>query len=208
MILLQISFMPHSPNADIRLRFFIWQFQVGKKIIPSLHVSAAHFLKIVFVCFYSKGKRRLIEEKIRRRFLVLLVAGHCHSVLNISSPIKMSVGGILYGGYSYSYQSDFARKTFLCTRRVPQNQVSHSYQYLLATEEKPCFSMGYMNIILQKAQKSIVCCLSGAVPFGSAPLFLFQGGNNYVRVSIRIKANRGLSTLPDLPTIYRAADEG
>ncbi len=130
------------------------------------------------------------------------------SVLNISSPIKMSVGGILYGGYSYSYQSDFARKTFLCTRRVPQNQVSHSYQYLLATEEQPCFSMGYMNIILQKAQKSIVCCLGGAVPFGSAPLFLFQGGNNYVRVSIRIKADRGLSTLPDLPTIYRAADEG
>ena len=120
----------------------------------------------------------------------------------------MSVGGILYGGYSYSYQSDFARKTFLCTRRVPQNQVSHSYQYLLATEERPRFSMGYMNIILQKAQKSIVCCLGGAVPFGSAPLFLFQGGNNYVRVSIRIKANRGLSTLPDLPAIYRAADEG
>ena len=89
----------------------------------------------------------------------------------------MSVGGILYGGYSYSYQSDFARKTFLCTRRVPQNQVSHSYQYLLATEEQPRFSMGYMNIILQKAQKSIVCCLGGAVPFGSAPLFLFQGGN-------------------------------
>ena len=104
----------------------------------------------------------------------------------------MSVGGILYGGYSYSYQSDFARKTFLCTRRVPQNQVSHSYQYLLATEEQPRFSMGYMNIILQKAQKSIVCCLGGAVPFGSAPLFLFQGGNNYVRVSIRIKADRGL----------------
>ena len=120
----------------------------------------------------------------------------------------MSVVGILYGGYSFRYQSDFARKTFLCTRRVPQNQVSHSYQYLLATEEQPCFSMGYMNIILQKAQKSIVCCLSGAVPFGSAPLFLFQGGNNHVRVSIRIKTNRGLPTLPDLPAIYRAADEG
>ena len=100
---------------------------------------------------------------------------YSHSVLNISSPIKMSVIGILYGGYSFRYQSDFARKTFLCTRRVPQNQVSHSYQYLLATEEQPCFSIGYMNIILQKAQKSIVCCLSGAVPFGSAPLFLFQG---------------------------------
>ena len=68
--------------------------------------------------------------------------------------------------------------------------------------------IGYMNIILQKAQKSIVCCLSGAVPFGSAPLFLFQGGNNHVRVSIRIKTNRGLPTLPDLPAIYRAADEG
>jgi hypothetical protein len=134
--------------------------------------------------------------------------GYSHSVLNISSPIKMSVVGILYGGYSFRYQSDFARKTFLCTRRVPQNQVSHSYQYLLATEEQPCFSIGYMNIILQKAQKSIVCCLSGAVPFGSAPLFLFQGGNNHVRVSIRIKTNRGLPTLPDLPAIYRAADEG
>lgn len=133
---------------------------------------------------------------------------YSHSVLNISSPIKMSVVGILYGGYSFRYQSDFARKTFLCTRRVPQNQVSHSYQYLLATEEQPCFSIGYMNIILQKAQKSIVCCLSGAVPFGSAPLFLFQGGNNHVRVSIRIKTNRGLPTLPDLPAIYRAADEG
>ena len=72
---------------------------------------------------------------------------HSHSVLNISSPIKMSVIGILYGGYSFRYQSDFARKTFLCTRRVPQNQVSHSYQYLLATEEQPCFSIGYMNII-------------------------------------------------------------
>ena len=114
----------------------------------------------------------------------------------------MSVIGILYGGYSFRYQSDFARKTFLCTRRVPQNQVSHSYQYLLATEEQPCFSIGYMNIILQKAQKSIVCCLSGAVPFGSAPLFLFQGGNNHVRVSIRIKTNCGFSTLPDLPGIY------
>lgn len=134
--------------------------------------------------------------------------GYGISVLNISSPIKMSVVGILYGGYSFRYQSDFARKTFLCTRRVPQNQVSHSYQYLLATEEQPCFSIGYMNIILQKAQKSIVCCLSGAVPFGSAPLFLFQGGNNHVRVSIRIKTNRGLPTLPDLPAIYRAADEG
>ena len=133
---------------------------------------------------------------------------YSNSVLNISSPIKMSVVGILYGGYSFRYQSDFARKTFLCTRRVPQNQVSHSYQYLLATEEQPCFSIGYMNIILQKAQKSIVCCLSGAVPFGSAPLFLFQGGNNHVRVSIRIKTNRGLPTLPDLPAIYRAADEG
>ena len=116
--------MPHSPNADIRLRFFIWQFQVGKKIIPSLHVSAAHFLKIVFVCFYSKGKRRLIEEKIRRRFLVLLVAGHCHSVLNISSPIKMSVIGILYGGYSFRYQSDFARKTFSCTSKSDISLVS------------------------------------------------------------------------------------
>ena len=118
----------------------------------------------------------------------------------------MSVVGILYGGYSFRYQSDFARKTFLCTRRVPQNQVSHSYQYLLATEEQPCFSIGYMNIILQKAQKSIVCCLSGAVPFGSAPLFLFQGGNNHVRVSIRIKTNRGLPTLPDLPAIYTSTD--
>ena len=136
------------------------------------------------------------------------LVGSSPSVLNISSPIKMSVIGILYGGYSFRYQSDFARKTFLCTRRVPQNQVSHSYQYLLATEEQPCFSIGYMNIILQKAQKSIVCCLSGAVPFGSAPLFLFQGGNNHVRVSIRIKTNRGLPTLPDLPAIYRAADEG
>ena len=154
----------------------------------------------------SKERYKTVKSLCHNGFGVS--KNHSHSVLNISSPIKMSVGGILYGGYSYSYQSDFARKTFLCTRRVPQNQVSHSYQYLLATEEQPCFSMGYMNIILQKAQKSIVCCLSGAVPFGSAPLFLFQGGNNYVRVSIRVKADRGLSTLPDLPAIYRAADEG
>lgn len=157
---------------------------------------------------------KLLSKELLRSRKTLILLGfltfvpHSHSVLNISSPIKMSVVGILYGGYSFRYQSDFARKTFLCTRRVPQNQVSHSYQYLLATEEQPCFSIGYMNIILQKAQKSIVCCLSGAVPFGSAPLFLFQGGNNHVRVSIRIKTNRGLPTLPDLPAIYRAADEG
>ncbi len=56
MVLFQISFMPHSPNADIRLRFFIWQFQVGKKIIPSLHVSAAHFLKNCFCLFLFQRK--------------------------------------------------------------------------------------------------------------------------------------------------------
>ena len=136
----------------------------------------------------SKERYKTVKSLCHNGFGVS--KNHSHSVLNISSPIKMSVIGILYGGYSFRYQSDFARKTFLCTRRVPQNQVSHSYQYLLATEEQPCFSIGYMNIILQKAQKSIVCCLSGAVPFGSAPLFLFQGGNNHVRVSIRIKTNK------------------
>ena len=183
------------------LRATRYYFLLTNHSIHTIKGTEQNLIKIL-----STGSLKTLNPLILLGFQTFSI--YSHSVLNISSPIKMSVVGILYGGYSFRYQSDFARKTFLCTRRVPQNQVSHSYQYLLATEEQPCFSIGYMNIILQKAQKSIVCCLSGAVPFGSAPLFLFQGGNNHVRVSIRIKTNRGLPTLPDLPAIYRAADEG